>query len=238
MTTEPFRFRQFEVFHDQCAMKVGTDAVLLGAWANVSGANAILDIGTGSGVVALMTAQRNQKALIDAVEIDEKSWLQCEENFKNSPWPERLTAFHSDIKNFQTKIKYNVVISNPPFFSDSLLSGDEVKDKARHSVSLTLKELAEVSAALLNENGRMCFILPADQETEIKNLAAVYGFYAERICSLRYNPDKPVKRVLIEFVRDAGKAVEQILCIRNSKNEFTAEFAALTENFYPCLLRK
>ena len=104
MTTEPFRFKKFTVLHDKCALKVGTDAVLLGAWTNVNGTKAILDIGTGCGVIALMAAQRNPEAMIDAVEIDKTSFNQCEQNFKNSPWSERLTVFHSDIKNYSCGI--------------------------------------------------------------------------------------------------------------------------------------
>lgn len=216
-------------------MKVGTDAVLLGAWTNVDGAKAILDIGSGSGVLALMLAQKNKSASIEAVEIDENSFLQCKENFNNSPWPERLKVFHADINQFQPGRKYDIVISNPPFFSGSLLSGDEVKDKARHSISLSLKELVEVSATSLNEQGSMNFILPAGHETEIKNNASVYGFYTQRICRVRYNSEKPVKRILIELTRDAGKSVESELCINNEKDDFTNEYVELVREFYPFL---
>lgn len=216
-------------------MKVGTDAVLLGAWTNVSGIDAILDIGAGSGIIALMLAQRNQKALIDAVEVDDESFLQCEDNFNASPWQERMGVFHEDIKQFTTGIKYSLVVSNPPFFSNSLLSGDERKDAARHTVNLSPAELIACSVKLLAEKGKMDFVLPADKEKEIKNEAAKYGFYTERICHVRYNPEKPVKRILIEFSKDAGKAMEEELCIRDNNEQFTPEYVKLTKEFYPFL---
>src|SRR6266850_1577807 len=146
----PFTFKQFIVHHDRCAMKVGTDAVLLGAWAGAAGAKTILDIGTGSGIIALMLAQRTPSyARIDAVEIEQSDFLQASENAQNSPWPEKIIVHHTSIQEYQTDSQYDLIICNPPYFINSLLPPSPFRKQARHAALLPNRDLLTAVKRLL-----------------------------------------------------------------------------------------
>lgn len=246
MRDTAFRFKQFEVAHDKCAMKVNTDGVLLGAWANVTRASRILDIGTGTGVIALMMAQRNSNALIDAIDIDEHAWLQATENFANSPWPGRLQAAHTALQQFifgqqlaaveqrETQVTpgYDLIISNPPYFVADFKSGNIQKDIARHSVTLSYQDLAEGIARLLAPSGSACIVLPLFNLPLLQHLMAGYGLIVNRICEVSAVAGKPPYLALIQLQR-VGKELEKTtLCIQNDQGEFTDEYRQLTKEFY------
>jgi len=222
MSNTFFRFKQFTVWHDRCAMKVGTDGVLLGAWCHSSPYHlspvtyhppiTILDIGTGSGLIALMLAQRFPTAHIDAIDIAPKAIEQANYNFELSPWQDRLHAHlcplqdwsrtKSSIINHQSSIAYDLIVSNPPYFVDSLKNPDHGRELARHTDTLSYSELLEHSARLLNDNGTLALVLPASEEQNIIRLATTYGLYHTRLTRVFSKPTKPTSiRILIEFTK-------------------------------------
>ncbi|MGC4023205.1 MAG: methyltransferase, partial [Cyclobacteriaceae bacterium] len=159
--SEPFRFKQFSVNNDKCAMKVGTDAVLLGAWMDLDNAQSILEIGTGSGVIALMVAQRTPAdAHIDAIEIEEQDATQAKENVKNSPWPSKIGIHQAAFQDFENKTKYDLIFSNPPYFNKSLLPPSSERSRVRHTNTLSYEELIVHSLRLINTKGKLAVILP------------------------------------------------------------------------------
>ena len=203
---EPFRFRQFAVAHDRCAMRVNTDAVLLGAWCPLpdeAPEPRILDIGTGSGVIALMLAQRCPAARITAIDIDEPSALQARENFLASPWPDRLTAQHISLQDFTPPLKggrgdsYNLILSNPPYFRNALRNPDPRRSDARHTDTLSFDELCRCSAELMADDGTLALVLPADAEAEIITISARYSLSPTYLTRVYTNAKQPPKRILI-----------------------------------------
>ncbi len=202
-----FRFKQFEIRQDQCAMKVGTDGVLLGAWAAISSAGKILDIGTGSGLIALMAAQRSE-AEIDAIEIEESAFHQAIKNISSSPFSQRIRVYHEDFRIFRQKPQqYDHIISNPPFFYNSLKSPDLSRNYARHTLSLTLEELIEGSRTLLSSTGLISLILPAEQENRLKEVLEKRKLHLNRLTYVYPKPDIPPKRILIEAGMNASHTV-------------------------------
>ena len=205
---EPFRFRQFSVAHDRSSMRVNTDAVLLGAWAPLPASpERILDIGTGSGVIALMLAQRCSEAKITAIDIDEASVSQARENFLASPWPERLAAENISLQELASRNpkspkeprqpSFDLIISNPPFFRDALRNPDPTRRQARHTDTLSFDELCSCSAALLAPEGRLALILPADAEADILACAVRYGLHPTHLTRFYSNAALPPKRILL-----------------------------------------
>ena len=181
MSNPYFQFKQFTVWHDKCAMKVGTDGVLLGAWASVRNAHKILDVGTGTGLVALMLAQRSlPDADIVALEIDKAAAGQAGENVARSPWKERIEVVQADFRNYQSSDKFDVIVSNPPYFVDSLECPDQQRNAARHNDSLTYEELLEGVAGLLAEDGAFTIVIPTDVADRVKMTATAKNFYAVR----------------------------------------------------------
>jgi len=224
MASEGFQFKQFFVAHDRCAMKVGTDGVLLGAWAEPNHVPfshlpcTILDVGTGSGLIALMLAQRLQTSpipaskerekgfRIDAIDIDEAAVEQAADNFRSSPWSEHLHAWLSSIQEWQMVNGkcpngkwYDLIVSNPPYFRNSLKNPDKARELARHTDTLSYTELLHHSARLLHEDGRLCLILPAEAEEEVCALAAQEGFVLTRVTRVYSKVSKPARRVLLAF---------------------------------------
>ena len=244
MSTPNFRFKQFTVWHDRCAMKVGTDGVLLGAWAPIPGSAAvpsptaqrsrILDVGTGSGLIALMLAQRCHDAEIDAIDIDEAAVQQAQANFADSPWADRLHAYHTSLQNFQlSTINYQLIVSNPPYFTDSLKNPDLQRQTARHMDSLSYRDLLGCSAQLLDENGRLALVLPAEAEAVILAEAERVGLSAERLTRVYSKPGKPVKRILVAFKKGTGGACKtDDFYIESDTSPRSEQYAKLTEDFY------
>lgn len=237
MSTLNFRFKQFTVWHDQCAMKVGTDGVLLGAWCPLPEKRSrILDVGTGSGLIALMLAQRCPDAEIDAIDIDEAAVKQAQANFAASPWSERLHAQRISLQEYQLSsinYQFDLILSNPPYFVDSLKNPDKQRQTARHTDSLSYRDLLRCSAQLLSENGRLALILPAEAETIIFAEAKRVGLFAERLTHVYSKSGKPLKRILVAFKKGAGGCCEtNDFHIESETSSRSEEYAKLTEEFY------
>ena len=242
MSTPSFRFKQFEVWHDRCAMKVGTDGVLLGAWCPVEEVRGqlsdvrILDVGTGSGLIALMLAQRCPQAQIDAIDIDPDAVLQAQENFARSPWSSRLHAQYVALQNLKSEIrnqKYDTIVSNPPYFVDSLKNPDFQRQTARHTDTLNYSELVQGAAELLSETGIFAVILPAESETEFLSLAQAAGLFPTRLTHVYSKPGKPMKRVLVAFQKGKGLPCETTdFYIESETSPRSEEYQKLTKDFY------
>ena len=226
-----FRFKQFAVEQDDVAMKVGTDGVLLGAWAECEGARRILDIGTGTGVIALQMAQRNHTAQVQAVEIDETAAKRARANFDNSPWAERLEVAQTAVQEFSPAEKFDLIISNPPYFIDSLLPPDAKRSTARHTHDLTFEELDRAVCRLLAENGKFALILPV---TEFEKYLSLTQLYLVRRCDVHPIEGGAVKRVMGEFAKQKPTATkhETIAIERGQRGDYTDEYRTLTKDFY------
>ena len=232
---KPFQFKQFSILQDQCTMKVGTDGILLGAWADVSGAKTALDIGTGTGLIAIMLAQRTESMIIHAVEIDRSAFLQAQENMKNTPWDARLSAFHVPIQEYanEAKIRYDLIVSNPPFFSGGTFSQHQEKNNVRHTVKLAHGDLLAAVRNLLSEQGRFCLILPYIEGLRFQELAMTYKLFCTKAVEVYPKINKPVERLLLTFERFEKRKQETSLTIQHDKrNDWTEDFHSLTGDFY------
>lgn len=232
MPNSYFQFKQFTVWHDKCAMKVGTDGVLLGAWAEAADARKILDVGTGTGLIALMLAQRNPQADITAIEIDEAAAAQAEANVSRSPWAGRINIICNDFRRYQSEDKYNLIVSNPPYFIDALTCPDKQRNRARHTCELNYEVLFSRSSQLLHEQGRVCVIIPAEVEKQVADTAWKYNLHPSRRLQVFTKPGKPCRRVLLSFSLQEGECVNESLCIEIAHHQHTAEYIALTREFY------
>lgn len=228
-----FRFKQFTIHQDKCAMKVGTDGVLLGAWAEcMPDDRSILDIGTGTGVVALMMAQRTSAHIV-AVEIDATSAEQARLNVAESPWADRVEVLCMPVQSFLSTEKFDLILSNPPYFAESLQPPDASRCTARHTTSLSFAELTDAVDRLLSANGRFAIVLPATEMQRFESIATG-RLWVRRRCEVQTTPTAPVKRVLAEFSRtECGEVVAERLTIdRGRTNDFSDEYRALTKDFY------
>lgn len=236
-SSQGFRFKQFYVAHDKCAMKVGTDGVLLGAWCPLPEARKarILDVGTGSGLIALMLAQRCPEANIDAIDIDPNAIAQAEENFSASPWADRLRCKQSSLQDFAQKGQtFDLIVSNPPYFVNSLKNPDEGRTLARHTDTLSYKDLISYGFRLLNEQGIMSLILPVEAKEEIIQLAKANNLCVSHLTTMYPKPDKPAKRILINLSKQTPEdnAVCNNFYIESATSPRSSEYADLTEEFY------
>lgn len=232
-TRGDFHFKKFSISHDRSTHKVGTDGVLLGAWVNIEGASRILDIGTGTGVIAIMLAQRTSPTTkIDAVELQQHDATQAESNVKNSPWPEKVAIIHSAIQDFQPEHQYDLIVSNPPFFINSWLPPDPKRSKARHSHDLSFPDLVENISRLLSPEGKFAVVLPFTEGGQFIRLAEGLGFHVCRTMAFKARHGKPIERLLIEFSRtlEEVKSEELVLYARNE--DWTDQYRALTRDFY------
>ena len=232
MSNPYFQFKQFTIWHDKCAMKVGTDGVLLGAWAETENSQKILDIGTGTGLIAIMLAQRYSLSQITAIEIDEAAAAQAKMNIARSPWTKRIQVICNDFSLFQTDNKYHLIVSNPPYFVNALNCPDKQRNMARHTCELNYELLFRRSAHLLEDQGRICIIIPTEAEKLVIDTAWKYKLYPSRRLHVFTKPGKPSRRVLIAFGHQEQKCMEETLCIEIERNQFTPEYIALTREFY------
>ena len=229
-----FQFKQFSV-EDECStQRVGTDSMLLGAWAAPGNSLRILDIGTGCGVLALMMAQKTN-ATIDALDIDLPSVDEAIRNFRSSPWPEKLFAFHDSLAHFTSENQpdYDFIITNPPYFVNSLLSASLHKNRARHGQTLSHAELVYLTSCLLAPGGRFTLILPAETTRAFIPLCEKNGLHLHRSMAIHPKPGAPALRLLMEFARSAGDLHEERpLTIRTSSGNYTDEYLALTKSYH------
>lgn len=231
-----FQFKQFRIIQEKSAMKVGMDGVLLGAWTDASKAERILDIGTGTGLIALMMAQKYSNAQIDAIEIDHEAFAEAVLNFQQSQWSDRVHAECCSFQEFaeQTNQKYDLMVSNPPFFAkDGLKAPVQNRAQARHSDSLPLDVLISGAANMLTEKGRIALVLPVESLPEIEQLANSNKLFISRLCRVKPNPQKPDFRILIELTNEECPILEENLLIEFEKHhDYTPEYKELTKDFY------
>jgi len=229
-----FEFKQFRIEQQRSAMKVGTDGVLLGSWAAVKDTRRILDVGTGTGLIALMVAQRSE-ARIDAVEIDAAASEEATHNFRKSAWSERLNLINADFLQFagSSDCTYDLIVSNPPFFVNSVKTNDAALSVARHNDMLSFNQLILGARKLLASSGRLCVILPTLSFVEFRENARLSGFYLHHLTTVIPKPGKVPKRILMEFSLDAGYPDEDSLTIMDSDGGYTLAYKTLTSPFYP-----
>lgn len=231
-----FQFKQFTVKQDKCAMKVGTDGVLLGAWTPlINNPYSILDIGAGTGLIALMLAQRSHAEQIDAIEIDDEAYEQAVENFEDSSWGDRLFCYHAGLDEFVEEMEdeeYDLIVSNPPFYTENYSSGNEKRDQARFTASLPFEELIEAAAILLSENGVFAVVIPFKEEENFKAVAAQFDLFSFKTTRVKGTPDTEVKRSLIAFSRLQQDEITDELVIEISRHNYTPDYTALTQDFY------
>lgn len=233
---KPFKFKQFTVAQDKCAMKIGTDAVLLGAWTQLNSVNTILDIGTGTGVIALQIAQRSIAQNIDAIEIEPNAFEQAVENFETSDWSDRLFCYHASLQEFVEEIddKYDLIISNPPFYT-STYKKEEVDEKraiARHSVSLPYDYLLYATAKLLSEDGSCSFIIPFEEEKEFLKIASEKKLFPFRITRVRGTEKSVIKRSLLQLsFKERAIEIDKLI-IEIKRHKYTEAYINLTQYFY------
>ncbi len=236
MPNSYFRFKQFTVQQEKCAMKVCTDSCLFGAWtANYlyksdNKINNILDIGSGTGLLSLMLAQQLPTATIDAIEIDEAAALQTEENFAQSPWKERLHIYRESAQNFASK-KYNFIICNPPFYRNDLQSSNQSKNTAHHNTGLTLIELMIAIKRLLKDDGNFAILLPYHRTKEIEKLAMEAGFILHRKTVIKQTEQHDYFRSMMIFSTGKKDLIQDEIAIKN-KDQYTPAFIDLLKDYY------
>ena len=233
---KPFLFKQFRIFHDECAMKVGTDGVLIGAWAEVNDSKTILDIGTGTGLIAIMMAQKNAVAKIDAIDIDKAAYQQALKNVDLCQWKDRISVYHESVQDFMDKktgFQYDKIICNPPFFNAGTASNISNRQIARHTNTLSFDDLIDTVGKLLSDNGKFSLILPRLEGAEFQEIAKTKGLYLTRLTEVQSKKEKPVERLLMEFQRKAQEVVTSQLVIQyEARNDWTPDYIALTKAFY------
>jgi tRNA1Val (adenine37-N6)-methyltransferase len=232
MANDYFSFKQFTIHQDKAAFKVGTDGVLLGASVDISRVRRILDIGTGTGLVAIMLAQRCDASIV-AIEPDHDSFLQCLENVNLCRWKERIKVANSGLQNYQSPEKFDLIVSNPPFFSDSLKNTDPRKSNSRHNDSLTNDELLKGVSRLISDGGRLQVIMPYVEGNLFIAEANEYGFFCNNIFKIRPLPTSEIRRMIMTFNKQRLNPTEKFLTIEHGKrHEFTEEYINLTKEFY------
>ena len=251
MGSPNFRFKQFTVWHDRCAMKVGTDGVLLGAWSPLpeegehskaailnalNGCSKVLDVGTGSGLIALMLAQRIERAQITAIDIDSGAVEQAKYNFSQSPWSDRLRCQQTALQDLKGEAIFDLIVSNPPYFQDSLKNPDSQRAMARHTDSLSYNELLAHSARLLTEKGILALVLPIEAEQQIIALAQAHKLYPTHITHVYPKPGKAAKRLLIAFsqspIANSQAPIANSLTLESETAPRSKEYQELTKDFY------
>lgn len=230
-----FQFKQFKVNQDRCAMKIGTDGVLLGAWTSLKKhPNSILDIGAGTGVLSLMLAQRSNAEILDAIEIDENAFEQCVDNFESSPWADRLFCYHASLDEFTNEFenKYELIICNPPFYPETYKTKNLQRDAARFQDSMPFNHIIQSVAALLTRNGEFSVIIPFSEEDKFIQLAKYHKLYPKFICRIKGNLRSEIKRSLMSFTFSQVKVQTNQLVIEINRHEYTEDYTRLTREFY------
>lgn len=232
MTNNYFRFKQFTIYQDKAAFKVGTDGVLLGACADVTGVHRILDIGTGTGLIALMLAQRSDAKII-AIEPDSESFMQASENVMLSSWKERIKVENIDLQGYRPGIKFDLIVSNPPYFDGSVRNPDHRKANTRHNISLINDDLLGSVSALIEDSGKFQLILPYVEGNIFIAEAQAYGLYCNNIIKIRPLPTSEIKRLILTFSKQRSRVQEKFLTIEHGRrHDYTEEYKNLTREYY------
>jgi tRNA1Val (adenine37-N6)-methyltransferase len=234
MSADKFEFKQFTVNQSKCAMKVGTDAVLIGAWVETINAQNILDIGTGTGIIAIMMAQKSQADIV-AIDIDALACEQSRENIQNSPWPNRIKVINQSLQQFaaSNEQKFDLIVSNPPYFVDAYKSAEESRNQARHNDQLPFIDLVKCAINLLNPQGRICIILPTKESLKFRELAAANKLFLTKIMHIKTTLYKDEKRQLLQFELINKKLIEETLVIeQEERHSYSEEYKSLTKDFY------
>lgn len=235
---KPFRFKEFTIHQDKTAMKVGTDGVLLGAWCSINNfPNTILDVGSGTGLIALMLAQRSDAMTIDAVELDENAYEQTVENFEMSDWGDRLYCYHTTFQEFADEIFeeeefYDLIVSNPPFYNDDFETENESRNKARFTSSLSFEDLLIGVSKILSENGTFYVIIPFKEKENFIILANQNYLFLNKFCDVKGNPSSEIKRCLLAFSFNETSIEKQELIIETERHQYTEDYINLTKDFY------
>lgn len=235
MSQKPFKFKQFIIEQDKCAMKIGTDAVLLGAWSSVNtNPFSVLDIGSGTGVIALMHAQKSSAEIIDAIEIDENAYEQCVSNFENSNWNDRLFCYHASLEEFVEEIddKYDLIVSNPPFYKEDYKSENQQRDVARFEDALPFKHLIKSASKLLSKEGVFHVIIPYKESENFIELSKIEKLLPSKILNIKGSSESEIKRTIIEFSFKEKDVVSNELIIETSRHNYTKDYVSLTKDFY------
>jgi tRNA1Val (adenine37-N6)-methyltransferase len=230
-----FQFKQFRIEQQHAAMKVNTDGVLLGAWANIDGVDSVLDVGTGTGLIALMIAQRNINSIITGIDIDGQAVVDATENVRKSPWPDRISIQHISFQNFAetNSGKFSLIISNPPFFSNSVKNTNTRLSLARHNHLLPFADIISGTLSLLDKSGRLSLILPVDEADLFIETASNNGLFLQRIANVKPFPDKEPNRSLIEFSFLKGETERTVFSLYDeTKVNYSLEFIRLARDFY------
>jgi len=237
MSNPWFRFKHFTIYQERSGMKVGTDGVLLGAWVDVTKAKKILDVGTGTGLIALMLAQRS-RALVTAIEPSSGSYEEARQNFMNAPWVDRLVAIQTSFQDYvyeacQEKIQFELVVSNPPYYKNSKKSPDRARTTARHNMGLSFLDIVSGCSRILSKNGRLAVIYPSVDYEYLVDIARSYHFFPVRVLKVIPKPGHPEKRVLIEFRRTSEPLQVSSLTIETGgRHQYSEEYKKLTRDFY------
>lgn len=234
MGKDSFEFRRFIVRQDRCAMKVGTDGTLLGAWARMTAREGrVLDIGTGTGLIALMMAQRYPDCRVTAIDIDADACQQARENVEASPFADRIEVIRADVAGFQSHGPFDAIVSNPPYFSQSLECPDSRRTAARHTSSLSYQTLVSSAYRLLADGGRFSLIIPDDCRSALMSEASLRGFFPARVHAVRTVPQKPPKRYLIELSKHPAEETDtQDAVLESSPGVRSPWYHHLTSDFY------
>ncbi len=233
MSNTSFQFKQFTIHQDRCAMKVGTDGVLLGAWVDLTNKKKLLDVGTGTGLVALMMAQRLGDVDITAIEIDEDAAIQANENVQDTPWKDRVGVKHCNFLSYSTIQKFDGIVSNPPYFANDLISPDKQRTLARHNNHMSYAELINKVASLLSNDGSFSVILPFNQKEDFMFLCQESRLNVKRIVNIQTKVGVPFKRVLLEFVFNKIEDIEEKeLLVEIERHRYSTEYINLTKDFY------
>jgi tRNA1Val (adenine37-N6)-methyltransferase len=232
MGSNYFRFKQFTINQDKCAFKVGTDGVLLGASADITGTGRILDVGAGTGLISLMLAQRGGTHIF-AIEPEKESFIQLCENINNSPWSNIIQANETSLQDFAPDMKFDLIVSNPPYFSDSLRNPDQRKSVTRHTDTLSSSDLLAGAERLLSGSGRFQVIMPYVEGNLLIAVACGFGLFCNSLVKIRPLPSSETKRIIITFTRERKPVHEKFLTIESGKrHDFTDDYIRLTRDFY------
>jgi len=235
LMNKPFHFKQFTIHQDKCTMKVGTDGALLGAWTSIkNNPNSILDIGTGTGLIALQLAQRSNASTIDALEIDNNAFEQAVENFENSDWGDCLFCYHASLQEFTQEVdeQYDLIVTNPPFYNDEFETNNKARNTARFTSSLSFEDLLSSVSKLLSENGTFSVIIPFKEEEKFIAIADKHLLFPNRICRVKGNPLSEIKRSLLEFSFRKSEIRIENLTIEIERHQFTVKYIELVKDFY------